>query len=346
MPCLILSIDGGGLRGLIPALILKHIEEKVQFANNNSRKLVTYFNLVSGTSTGGLITCGLTLGDQTNTLSTKYSPSFIENVYRENSNRIFPYKGKIGEWWRSLPFSYPWRPQFKRAGLDSVLNEIFQNARISDCITPILIPTYNVETNEPFYFSTRKAFQQRNLNFRLFDVCKATSAGPTYLPAHMLWEPKRMICVDGGVFQNNPTTSALVEVIKYPKLYYGNNDDTLTLDKIFILSIGTGRFNQPIASRHAFKGGRLNWINPIVDIGMWGNSQAVDKHMEEVLKFTSTRQYLRINTRITDKRFADMAISTPEAMDHYTNSFNEDYLNNANVQADLDQWLRDSGIVR
>ena len=128
--------------------------------------------------------------------------------------------------------SYLFKPQFNHKGLDTVLTQLFTNARISDCIRPILITTYNVESNKPYYFSTRKARAKANLNFKLVDVCRATSAGPTYLPAKMLWEPERMICVDGGVFQNNPTTSALVEIMKYPELYTG--DKVLPLEEIYI----------------------------------------------------------------------------------------------------------------
>ena len=346
MPCLILSIDGGGLRGIIPVLILKHIEQKVQASNGDARKLVTYFNLVSGTSTGGLIACGLSLGDQQDTGSTRYDLSYIESIYKTKGNIIFPYKGRIREWWRNLQVSNLFSPQFSKDGLEKVLSEVFGENKISNCIRPILVPSYNVLTNEPVYFSTRKAYQNNNLNFKLSDVCRATSAGPTYLPAHEIsLSPSKMICVDGGVFQNNPTVSALVEIMKYPEVYMP--DEKVSLDDVFILSIGTGRYNQPIASKKALSGGRLNWIAPIIDISMWGNSQAVDIHVSEVLKFTGKKsQYLRINPKITNKKFSDMAISTEEAMTHYADRFKEDYLNDQNVQSALDQWLLDSGIVK
>jgi patatin-like phospholipase/acyl hydrolase len=196
----------------------------------------------------------------------------------------------------------------------------------------------------PFYFSSRKALETLNLNFKLTDVCRATSAGPTYLPAHGLWEPRRMICVDGGVFQNNPTITGLVEVLKFPDIY--NNGHPINFDDIFVLSIGTGRYNKTIPSRHAYNGGELNWVKPVIDLSMWGNSQAVDEHMTRLFLLGSRKKhYLRINVRILEERFADMAISSREAMDYYTERAAIDYLNNAEVQAELDQWLIDSKVI-
>lgn len=347
MPCLILSIDGGGLRGIIPVLILKHIEQKVQASNGDNNKLVSYFHLVSGTSTGGLIACGLALGDQQDTSSTKYDLTFIENIYKTKGQIIFPYKGWLGEWWRSLPCSHLMSPQFKKHGLETVLKEIFDDQKITNCIRPILIPSYNVLTNEPVYFSSRKAFENADLNFKLSDVCRATSAGPTYLPAHEITikANNKMICVDGGVFQNNPTVSALVEIMKYPDIYMPG--EKVSLDDVYILSIGTGRYEKPVAIRTAFFGGKLGWVNSIVDISMWGNSQAVDIHVSEVLKFSGKKnQYLRINAKIIDKKFSDMANCSDEAMNHYISRFKEDFVDNPVIQSALDQWLLDSGIVK
>ncbi|MBT1687159.1 patatin-like phospholipase domain-containing protein [Dawidia soli] len=153
-----------------------------------------------------------------------------------------------------------------------------------------------------------------------------------------------MICIDGGVFQNNPTTTALVEVFKYPREYA--NGESITLDDIFVLSIGTGRHNKFVSTRHAYSGGQIAWIRPIIDISMWGNSQAVDEHMERLFLLQSgKRHYLRLNVDIPDEEYADMAISSKEAMDYYTERFKIDYLNNPDVQAQLDQWLIDSEIV-
>jgi uncharacterized protein len=348
MPCLILSIDGGGLRGLIPVLILKHIEEKVQASNRSNRKLVTYFNLIAGTSTGGLIACGMSLGTGNSTGDTQLDLDELENLYRAKGNEIFPYKGKLRDWLRRSLFSIwnYWRPQFGKQGIENVLTEIFRDKKISDCIRPILITTYNVSTHEPYYFSTRKLYDgKHNVSHDnlLTQVCRATSAGPTYLPASMVWSPQRMICIDGGVFQNNPATTALVDVLMYPDIYGVKG---APIDDVFLLSLGTGRFNEPVSSKTAFKGGRLNWIAPLIDIGMWGNSQAVDKHIEEVLKSnTNKKKYLRINVMIDQSRFADMAVSSREAMDYYTQRVQKDYLTNDRVQAELDQWLKDSGII-
>ncbi len=342
MPCLVLAIDGGGLRGIIPVLILKHIEQKVQESNQSERKLVTYFNLVSGTSTGGLIACGATLGTNQDTLSTKYNFEFIESIYRERGPEIFPYQ----RWWAMRKYRGVrniLKPKFGRKGIETVLTDMFGLNRILDCIRPIVVTTYDVNANEPFYFSSRKALMSGNLNHKLVDICRATSAGPTYLPAHGMWEPRRMICVDGGVFQNNPTITGLVEVMKHPETYNGGKP--LQLEDVFVLSIGTGRFNKIIPAAHAYNGGQWNWVKPMIDISMWGNSQAVNEHMDRLLLLpTGKKHYLRLNVRILNEKFADMAVSSVDAMNHYSERFVEDYMRKPEVQADLDQWLVDSGM--
>jgi patatin-like phospholipase/acyl hydrolase len=343
MPCLVLAIDGGGLRGIIPVLILKHIEQKVQASTNSDNGLVSYFNLISGTSTGGLIACAMTLASNEDTLSTRYDFDFIEEVYRNRGREIFPYNKRwllrLYQWFRKF-----FRPKFKHRGIEKVLQDVFESTRISNCIRPIVIPTYDVSCNEPYYFSSREAWEKENMNHRLTDVCRATSAGPTYLPAQSLREPRPMICVDGGIFQNNPTITAIVEVLKNPDVY--NQGKPLTLDDIFVLSIGTGRHNKIMPAKHAFKGGELHWAVPAIDISMWGNSQAVDEHTKRLFLFPGGKKhYLRLNVRILEEEFADLANSTSAAMKHYTERFNEDYVQNAELQRDLDQWLVDSGIL-
>lgn len=88
-------------------------------------------------------------------------------------------------------------------------------------------------------------------------------------------------------------------------------------------------------------------MKPLIDITMWGNSQAVDEHMERLFLLNDSRNhYLRLNVRILNEEFSDMAISTDGATNHYEDRFKIDYLENAEVQATLDKWLVDSGVVR
>ncbi|MBT1687158.1 patatin-like phospholipase family protein [Dawidia soli] len=164
MPCIALAIDGGGLRGIIPVLILKHIEEKVQESTQSRRRLVNYFNIVSGTSTGGLIACGATLGTNEDTQSTKYDFDFIESIYRTRGPEIFPHETR----WlvkRYNKLKNYIRPQFGKHGIETVLKDIFESTRILSCIRPIIVTTYDVSCNKPFYFSSRAAALEPDLNY-------------------------------------------------------------------------------------------------------------------------------------------------------------------------------------
>jgi len=244
----ILSIDGGGLRGVIPVQILKHIE------NVTGRATVDMFDMFAGTSTGGLISSALTVRSDNNKQA-RYSLDDVERIYLERGSEIFPVRNRLHKWYREKAWSYLSRPQFSPKGLQNVLDDVLRNNdgtpyRMSDCVKPIFVPTYDLSTNSPLFFKSRHAFHNAAQNARLIDVCRATSAGPTYLPAYSFDYPhthgrmstERVTAIDGGVFMNNPALGALVEIIKYREDRFFNRSDLVDRD-IFVLSIGTGHYS-------------------------------------------------------------------------------------------------------
>lgn len=344
----ILSIDGGGLRGIVPVQILKHIET---ITNKN---IIDCFDFFAGTSTGGLITTGLTVKDQ-NGFSPKHSIADLEKIYLEEGKNIFPVKSKIHKWYRSKSWSYLSKPQFKPDGLQLVLEKLLLNEngkplKINDCLKPIFIPTYDLATNSPLFFKGRYAYHNSDDNVNLIDVCRATSAGPTYLPTYSFnyshqfgrLETDKVTTIDGGVFMNNPAMGALVEILKHKKdVFY--NYPNLKEEDIFILSIGTGHYSKDISYKSA-NWGKMKWIKPSIDIMMWGNNQAVDYQVNEGLKFpvTGNTNYLRLDVNIEDERFADMANSDEETLEYLQERVKVDYLNNATLQNELSKFIQDA----
>lgn len=346
----ILSIDGGGLRGIIPVQILKHIE------TITGKNIIDCFDLFAGTSTGGLISTGITVKGK-NGFSPKHTINDIERIYLEQGKNIFPIKNKFHKWYRNQSWSYLNKPQFKADGLKLVLEKLLLDSnniplRINDCLKPIFIPTYDLSTNSPLFFKSRYASHDSKLNAKLIDVCLSTSAGPTYLPPHSFNYPhqfgrlstEKITTIDGGIFMNNPSMGALVEILKHKtdKFY---NYPNLKEEEIFILSIGTGHHSKDISDNSA-KWGKLKWIKPSIDIMMWGNNQAVDYQAKEVLNFPNGKKinYLRLDVNIEDERFTDMANSDSETLEYLQNRVKTDYLNNASLQNELSQFIQDAGL--
>jgi len=370
----ILSIDGGGLRGIVPALILKHVQElslarrarstpgasvptgtsdDAQFRIQNS------FDLLAGASTGALISAGLSVADR-NSADPRHTIEDIIEVYRKRGKVIFPIKNRLHACWRRQDFSYLFRPQFKPDGLDSVLRSLLYEPEpysptLWDCTRPLLICSYDLATNSPLIFTTRAALDNPKRNVKLIDACRATSAGPTYLPpyrfalehSHDRASTDTVTAIDGGIFMNNPAMAALMEVLCYQR---GEFYDVPNLDlaDTYLLSIGTGHLPQRIAERSR-RWGRFGWIKPALEVMMWGSSQAVDEQVRTALGLRARSgrlNYLRINVEIKDRKFADMANSDDASLKHMEERVEEDFIRNAFMQDELLRFIENAELDR
>lgn len=341
----ILSIDGGGLRGIIPIQLLKEIEKITH------QPIIECFDVFAGTSTGGIIVAALTVGEKG---KAKYSLDDVENLYLEYGKVIFPSPHSPFSLFFKNYFLNLFRPRFRDRGISEVFSHYLSEKRLSDCIKPIFIPTYNVAENRPVFFKSRYVNPSSdgfdpNKNARLFDICRATSAGPTYLPSHYFKysrdfsdEPYYPNCIDGGVFINNPAIGVLVEVLKHKEdIIYGAKSELLPKD-VFLLSLGTGTSNDEssISRQKGKKWGKLQWISPLIDVMMYGNSQAIDYQINELLP---KGNYLRIQFSI-DAKFSDMADSSPEATLHWKQRVNEEFLSNQLKLDELKYFIEKAGL--
>jgi patatin-like phospholipase/acyl hydrolase len=164
MKFVILSIDGGGTRGIIPVQFLKLIEKETQIPIAQS------FDLIAGTSTGGILACALSLGKKKHSIDPKYSLEQIEELYLNRSTEIFgTMKVPFTNW--NVPFKGIRKfskgfigPRYSNKGINKVLNEYFENNRILDCICPILVTSYDT------IIITRKIFQVAFHLHRIFQI--------------------------------------------------------------------------------------------------------------------------------------------------------------------------------
>lgn len=170
----ILSLDGGGIRGIITCVILKYIEELIQ-KNHPNAKLGNYFDLISGTSTGGLIASVLLVPEKKNSKKPKYSIDAALKLYAEKGGDIF----KVSTWKKLInPFGLM-NEQISITTLEKQLLEFFGDLELKDFVRPCLITSYDIYNRRAKLFNTLDG-QEPIGNFYVRDICRATAAAPTY----------------------------------------------------------------------------------------------------------------------------------------------------------------------
>src|SRR4051794_34011583 len=173
----LLAIDGGGIRGLIPAHALDAIEQRM------GRPVCELFDMVAGTSTGGIIALGLTKPARKGSKAPAFSASNLVDLYLDHGGEIFP----RDLWRRALnPFGlldvrYPSGP------IERIMQERFGDTMLSEALTEVCIPAYDVSSPSSFFFKRKYAAdQQHTWDVPMWRVARATSAAPTYFdPAQL-----------------------------------------------------------------------------------------------------------------------------------------------------------------
>jgi patatin-like phospholipase/acyl hydrolase len=253
----ILSLDGGGIRGVVTCRWLAGIDGALAAAGKPT--IPQSFDLLAGSSTGGLIACGLALG---------HPPDGLAELYRARRHAIFP--GIARRLWSRtsrLLVDGPSAPRYDGHGLEAVLADVFGDARLGECRVPTLVPSYDTVSRKPVIF---KSFKPEHADLRVRDVCRATAAAPTYFPAHPLRiEGHDCALIDGGIVANNPTACAIAEALR--------RDDNVDCTRdLVVASVGSGERTRPIDLRAAREWGALEWAIPIIDVLFDGNAESVD----------------------------------------------------------------------
>lgn len=212
----ILCIDGGGIKGLYSSKILEHLEEKYKC------RISDYFDMLCGTSTGGLIALGLSLGIPAKEMSA---------IYEDHGLTIFPRRTKIGGFLRQAI----WRGKYSDEPLRKVLTDVFGERKIAESNNLLCIPSYSYTDARPwiFKFDHREGDLDRDNKALYVDVALATSAAPTYFPLAEISYYDNKQFVDGGVWANDPTMVGLIEALTY---FVGKGKP---YDKVEILSISS-----------------------------------------------------------------------------------------------------------
>jgi uncharacterized protein len=256
-PFKVLSIDGGGIRGIVPALVLDEVERRT------GRPISSLFDLVAGTSTGGIITLGLTKPNANG--EPEYTAKEIAELYTGRGKRIFSSSilHQLSSAWGLLDEKYP------ATEVEKVFDEYFGDARLKDALTDVLVTSFEIELRTPWFFRSSKAKTADEYDFPMKKVARATSAAPTYfeplkLDAEGKDKGKHWALVDGGVYANNPAMCALVDA----RTLYGAED-------VLVLSLGTGEPTEGLPWKDAKDWGLVGWARPLLDIVFEGVSDTV-----------------------------------------------------------------------
>jgi len=283
----ILAIDGGGIRGIIPGQILIALERKLQLRTNNDRaRIADYFDFFAGTSTGGILSCICLCPSEKDPGKARFSAEQAVNLYVENGHRIFD----VTLLQRILSMNGTRDEKYNAAELEALLDLYFGNLRLSQLLKPCLIPSYDIKRREARFFAQHDyASKGESSDFLVRDVCRATSAAPTYFETALVQSLSNVSypLIDGGVFANNPALCAYSEV--------SNANGNPTARDMFIVSLGTGSESKAYNYKEAKDWGAVGWIRPIIDVMMAGASETTHYHLTKIFAAAGNNgNYIRI----------------------------------------------------
>jgi patatin-like phospholipase/acyl hydrolase len=283
----ILSIDGGGIKGIIPGMVLVEIEERLKIRTGNPNAYIAdYFDFFAGTSTGGILTCLLTCPSKDDPKKPRFSAKEALNLYIENGSKIFSNKGL-----KKILANIGWvAEKYDAKILESILLNYFEGVKLSELIKPCIITAYNIELRKAHFFRQLVAKNRGDSrDFYVRDVCRATSAAPTYFSIAEIYSLAgvRYPLLDGGIFATNPSLSAFVEIKRSPEELIPND--------IYILSLGTGASKKSYDSDELRDTKALFVVPALLDMMMSGSTETSHFYMKQIFNFLGIPDhYLRL----------------------------------------------------
>jgi predicted acylesterase/phospholipase RssA len=270
----ILAIDGGGIRGVIPARVLQELEEEV------GRPIAELFDLIAGTSTGGIIALGLTIPSEGG--GPAYSAADLVDLYLDHGETIFP--GSV--LWKMRSLGGLIDERYDAGPLERLLRERFGETRLSGALTDVVVPSYDLSQPAPFFFKRVYARDEAHTwDVETWRVARATSAAPTYFdPAELppFEDEGSHALVDGGIFANNPAACAYSDALDL----FGDRVE------IQVVSLGTGeapatepgQAGGPVTYEEALHWGLARWAHPLLNVVFDGVAKTVDYQLTRLCR--------------------------------------------------------------
>ncbi|EKA7416338.1 patatin-like phospholipase family protein [Vibrio parahaemolyticus] len=303
----ILSIDGGGIRGILPGQILVALERKLQKKTNNSNaRIGDYFDMVAGTSTGAILGAAYVCPDEMNRGRPKFSAAEAVNFYLEDGDEIFD----VG-FWRSIATLRGGRDEkYSAKELERVLNEAFGETKLSELLKPTCFVSYDVTRRLPRIFKQHTAIK-KNKDFLVRDLLRGSTAAPTYFEAARIYSlpplKQKFVLIDGGMVANDPALCAYSEAIKF--------DGVSGIKDMVIVSLGTGKRLKGYTYSEVKDWGPLGWAKPSIDIALEGGPQMTEYYLKQISSTVENSKYYRIQPELYGAA-PDLDNATPENLEN------------------------------
>jgi patatin-like phospholipase/acyl hydrolase len=303
----ILAIDGGGIRGIIPALILAEIEKRTQ------KPIFSLFDLIAGTSSGGILALGLTKPrltppDLSENLSVaQYSAEELVQIFLEYGCEIF-YEPLFERILGQLEDIFV-QPKYSSDGREEIFRQYFGDTPLEKSLKEVFVTSYDIEQRIPIFFTNKldkqetvsRNFRKLCAGFTLTDAALATSATPTYFAPHRIPSYHNSnnfyTLVDGGLVANNPANLAIVEA----QISRQDKTQLLNTEDILVVSLGTGSLTSVYPYNDVKNWGLLQWAKPLLNIVLDGGSEVVAGELERLFESNNkeTKSYYRFQTFLT-----------------------------------------------
>jgi predicted acylesterase/phospholipase RssA len=279
-PLRILAIDGGGIRGILPAMVLSDLERRT------NRPIIDLFDLIVGTSTGGLVALALSCPDGEG--KPRHSAKDIIKLYEIEGKRVF----SRSVWHKIRSVGALAEGKYPSAGIEGVLQDYFGECRLKDALADVVVPAYEIERRIPFFFKTANARSKSYYDYPMKMVIRAATAAPTYfepMQVQMDGPNDYYALVDGALFAYNPGMCAYVEALhRYP----GH-------DSVIMVSLGTGKLTRRLPYDEVKDWGAARWAQPAFALMCDGICDVVDHQLQQLLPETEDgRQYYRFQARL------------------------------------------------
>jgi patatin-like phospholipase/acyl hydrolase len=271
----VLCIDGGGIRGLIPALVLAEIERRT------GKRTAEMVDFVAGTSTGGILACALTRAGADG--GPRYSAEELAAIYVEEGpkifrrsllKRIFSVEGWVDE-------------RYEDDGLNAALERYLGSAVLSGALCDVLVTAYDIHDRFAFFFRSQRARNDPTYDFSLVQVARAASAAPSYFEPEEVTDragARTYPLIDGGVYAVNPSMVAFADVVA------AGQAERLEL----MLSLGTGEQTRAYTFEQARWWGQLEWARPALDMVFDGVADTIEFEARALMG----ERYVRLQTEL------------------------------------------------
>ncbi|KAF5817711.1 putative patatin-like phospholipase domain, Acyl transferase/acyl hydrolase/lysophospholipase [Helianthus annuus] len=352
----ILSIDGGGVRGIIPGVILEFLEAELQELDGKDARLADYFDVIAGTSTGGIVTAMLTTPNEEG--RPVFAAKNVKDFYRQHCPKIFSHDSSSNvhkeehhrrHYHHRLiekvvtpavtavtvtknAINYIAGPKHTGKHLHRIIKDKVKERRLHEALTNVVITAFDVKSMQPVIFSSYEVKKNPDLDAKVSDICIGTSAAPVYLPAHKFQTKdsegnllREFNLIDGGVIANNPVLVAISEVTK--EITSGSTDffpiKPMEYGRLLVLSLGTGTSKcQEHDATVCSQWGVIQWLtaggsHPLLDIFTQASGDIVDYHLSTVFQaLHSEENYLRIQDDTLRGKLATLDCATEDNLEN------------------------------